>query len=109
VTAVSQKAILLRLLRDNGARGVSVHDLIYQRGITRAAAIVHELKKDNIEIETINDGDGKLARYVLKEAIKPPPALCSCGHRKAVHVAGFRCMEDTPEGYCVCGKYDAVA
>jgi len=106
-----QKAFILRLLKERGARGVSVHELVYEHGITRAAAAIHELRKETgISIETLDEGDGKLARYILTSMIpKPEPPLCSCKHPERHHVSGFRCMADTPEGYCVCEKYDAVA
>lgn len=111
---MTQKATVLRLLSENGDHGVSAYNLVYGHGITRAAAIVFDLKKDGIEIESVNDGDGKLARYVLKSAIRPPSPLCVCTHRKAAHAAGYRCMEKAEETlssvlYCPCEKYRAAA
>lgn len=62
---MSQGATLLKMLREEGKRGVSVHDLIYKRGITRAAAIVHQLRERGYDIQTVDEGAGRLARYVL--------------------------------------------
>lgn len=72
----TQKQTVLRLLREAGPAGVEVHDLVYQHGITRAAAIVWELTHlDDLggpfDIETeygrrTRDGRRRLARYVLK-------------------------------------------
>lgn len=101
-----QKATVLRLLRERGSRGVSAHDLVYVHGITRGAAVIHELKKPpySFEIETFDEGDGKLATYVLKDAIRPPVPLCTCGDRKTGHIAGeFKCMRFD----CECERYDA--
>lgn len=52
-------------------KGVSGHDLIYRHGITRAAAIVFDLRADGFDIETIDgktldDGRKELASYRLK-------------------------------------------
>lgn len=105
----TQKATLLRLLNENGSRGVSVHQLIYVHGITRAAAIVHDLKKEGLEIVTIDEGDSKLARYVLKAAIRPPAAPCECGDQKSGHVGGeFKCMAYRVDHYCDCERYRAA-
>lgn len=62
---MSQAAVLLTMMREAGAKGVSVHDLIYRRGITRAAAIVFTLRERGYEIETVDEGNDRLARYVL--------------------------------------------
>jgi len=101
-----QKAFILRLLRERGSRGISVHELVYEHGITRAAAAIHELRKESgIEIETLDEGDGKLARYILKEAIRPPVPVCVCGTNKRGHIAGeFRCMETG----CECERFRAA-
>jgi hypothetical protein len=113
-----QKATVLRLLRERGSRGISARELIFDHGITRGAAVVHELKKEaGVEIETIDEGDGKLATYILKSAIaKPEPPACSCRHPKRHHVAGFRCAAIlnadepfAPSVYCPCERYVAAA
>lgn len=62
---MSQAAVLLTMLRQEGKRGVSVHDLIYKKGITRAAAIVHKLRDRGYDIVTVDEGNDRLARYVL--------------------------------------------
>jgi hypothetical protein len=62
------------MLRENGEKGVSGHDLIYRHGITRAAAIVFDLRKEGWDIETVEgnevwDGEKhvrELATYVLR-------------------------------------------
>lgn len=77
---MSQERLVLRMLRERGAAGVSNHELVYRHGITRAAAIVHDLRHNHgLEIETRDEGetqDGrqKLCRYVLvgvPEQLKP--------------------------------------
>jgi hypothetical protein len=73
---MSQRSVLLAMLREAGPKGVSVHDLIYDRGITRAAAIVFDLKQAGHDIETVDgkrlgDGRQELARYVLRERRQP--------------------------------------
>lgn len=78
---MSQLSVVLGLLQESGARGVSAHDLVYEHGITRGAAIINILRDHGYDIVTENDGrtaDGrqKLARYVLRGAPgrKPPVA-----------------------------------
>ena len=69
---MTQREVVLGLLRQAGDQGVSVHDLVYRRGITRAAAIIHGLRHDEgLDIETIPgeplpDGRVALARYRLR-------------------------------------------
>lgn len=70
---MSQRGLVLRLLRERGAEGVSAHEFTYRFGITRAAAIIHELRNEKppFDITTVDEGateDGrqKMARYVLK-------------------------------------------
>ena len=68
---MSQKGLVLRLLREAGSAGVSNHSFTYRFGITRAAAYVFELRQEGYDIDTVDEGqtpDGreKLARYVLK-------------------------------------------
>jgi biotin operon repressor len=105
---VTQKATVLRLLEARGFKGVSAHELIYQHGITRGAAVIHNLREEGFDIET-SGGEGELATYTLTRAIKPPPPPCSCGHRKSGHASGYRCMaeaeSDTGNGYCQCERY----
>jgi hypothetical protein len=77
---MSQKKIVLMLLRERGPAGVSSHELIYRYGITRGAAVVHVLRhEDGFDIETRDEGetpDGKqrLARYILKNGGRKSPA-----------------------------------
>lgn len=99
-----QKATVLRLLRERGSRGINARELIFDHGITRGAAVVHELRKEaGIDIETLDEGAGKLARYILKDAVRPPVPVCRCAHRKTGHVVGrFRCMEYG----CDCLEFD---
>lgn len=101
-----QKALVLRLLRERGSRGVNAHELVYTHGITRGAAVVHELQKEGIEIESFVEPN-KLATYVLKDAVRPAPRVCECGHLERRHVSGFRCMDTTEDGYCRCEKFRA--
>lgn len=83
----TQKDTVLMMLRAAGDHGVSVHDLVYREGITRGAAIVHGLRKDErLAIETVDEGAGKLARYILHESPKPPIPRCACGHTITSHV-----------------------
>lgn len=90
---MTQKQTVLLLLEARGFKGVGAHELIYQHGITRGAAIIHELRKEGIAIDTIDEGDEKLARYVLDRPAPPPPVMCGCGHRVAIHTFGFTCLE----------------
>lgn len=100
-----QKATVLRLLRERGSRGINAHELIFSHGITRGAAVIHELKKEaGIEIETLDEGDGKLATYILKNAIRPPIPVCACGHPKTGHASGYRCMDVD----CACEMFHAA-
>jgi Helix-turn-helix domain len=79
---MNQREVVIRLLKEAGSRGVSARTLIYEHGITRAAAIVHGLRHDEgMNIETVNepqlaDGRKPLARYVLggPEKRSQPPA-----------------------------------
>lgn len=68
---MSQRNIVLRLLRERGAQGVSSHELTYRFGITRGAAVVFDLRQEGFDISTKDEGttpDGKqkMARYVLE-------------------------------------------
>lgn len=65
-----QRRQVLSRLRQGGKHGVSVHDLVYVDGITRAAARVFELRADGYVIDTergrrLSDGRTTLARYIL--------------------------------------------
>lgn len=67
---MTQRETVLRMLREAGAKGVSAVVFNYEWGITRSAAIVHDLRGEGFNIETKDDGkmhDGRqrLARYVL--------------------------------------------
>lgn len=113
----TQKQRLLLLLEARGFKGVSAYELVYTHGITRGAAIVHELRtKDGIDITTIDEGDSKLARYVLTKSIGKVPVPCHCGHKRTVHVSNeFRCLDMlNPEAYlepvqpCPCERYHAA-
>jgi hypothetical protein len=93
---VTQLNTVRRLLEEAGPHGEEVHDLIYDHGITRAAAVIHTLRKDfNLPIRNVEDEPGKLARYVLDDVPPrrvprppetnepPPPAVplalpCGC-------------------------------
>lgn len=79
---MSQERIVVRLLRERGKVGVSAHELNYRYGITRGAAVIHKLRTEHgFEIETIDEGPGKMARYVLTSdpnpvaAKQPPPEV----------------------------------
>lgn len=66
----TQREVVMRLLKAYGKLGVENHELIYKRSITRAAAIIHELRDEGFDIETIDGkpvGDGRVAlcTYVL--------------------------------------------
>lgn len=68
---MSQRDIVLRMLRERGSEGVSSHEFTYRHGITRAAAVIFTLRQEGFEIETRDEGqtpDGreKMARYVLQ-------------------------------------------
>lgn len=71
-SAVTQNRLVLSLLRERGERGVSARELVFDHGITRAAARVYDLKESGYAIETIrgrrlDDGTQEMARYVLRE------------------------------------------
>ena len=73
---MSQRSVLLAMLKEAGPKGVDVHDLIYNRGITRAAAVVFDLKQaghviDTVEGKRLPDGRTELARYVLRGRRQP--------------------------------------
>ncbi len=67
---MSQRNIVLRMLREAGAEGVSSHTFTYRHGITRSAAVIYDLRNEGYDITTVDEGqtpDGreKMARYVL--------------------------------------------
>lgn len=71
---MSQKSVVVGLLREAGPKGVSVHDLVYRYGITRAATIIYDLRQQppvgpGMTIDTLDEGNEKLARYVLRAEI----------------------------------------
>lgn len=82
---MTQRERVLRALTEAGTAGVSAHQLVYEMGITRGAAIIFELREAGANIETVEEGtlpDGrrKLARYILhsdaqrpKSTLPPPP------------------------------------
>lgn len=62
----SQKDLVRRLLKERGSTGVGAHELTYQHGITRAAAIVHTLRtEEHLPIET-RQKQGEQATYILR-------------------------------------------
>jgi hypothetical protein len=64
--AQTQRAEILRLLREAGPAGVSRAELIFERHITQCGARVDELKRQGFEIVSeLRDGE-KYVRYVLK-------------------------------------------
>lgn len=75
---MSQMTTVLRLLREAGPAGVEAHDLVYNHGITRSAAIVHTLRKMGYGIETLDgrtlpDGRKELATYILVRDLEGRP------------------------------------
>lgn len=76
---MTQKSVVLGMLREAGSKGVSVHELVYRKGITRAAAIVHDLRHNDgydiitLDPEPLPDGRTALARYVLRNARRTLP------------------------------------
>lgn len=61
----TQKQQVLDLLKERGGNGVGAHELTYQHGITRAAAIIWQLRHDDgLNIRTI-DKPGQQAVYIL--------------------------------------------
>lgn len=64
--AETQRAEILRLLREAGPAGVSRAELIFDRRITQCGARVDELRHQNFEIlSELREGE-KYVRYVLK-------------------------------------------
>lgn len=51
MTARTQRAEVLQLLRDNAI--VKASDLVYEHKIPRAAAVIHALRQEGYEIETL--------------------------------------------------------
>jgi Helix-turn-helix domain len=78
---MSQRGLILRLLREAGPEGVDAHELIYVFGITQPATRVFELREQGHDVETIDrgttdDGRRRLCTYVLRGAqgsAKPSP------------------------------------
>ena len=70
----TQKDVVRRLLKERGEVGVGAHELTYQWGITRSAAIVYELRKEEqLDIVTKQEF-GQQAVYVLRSGLlKPKP------------------------------------
>lgn len=70
---MSQRALVLRLLREAGSAGVDTHELIYVYGITQPASRINELRNDGHDITTIDrgtadNGKKRLCTYILKGA-----------------------------------------
>lgn len=64
-----------RLLRERPNQGISAHELIYQHGITRTAAIIWRLRHElGWSIDTY-EKPGKTARYVLRSENAAPVQL----------------------------------
>ena len=75
---MTQRDVVLKMLREAGAEGVSAHDLVYAKGITRGAAVIFALRGEGHAIATTDEGtlpDGRkrLARYILQERVLAPP------------------------------------
>lgn len=94
MTRQSQKEFVRNLLIERGDAGVSAHELTYlvKPGITRAAAIIFDLRKGDIDhpamnIETINK-PGRQAHYVLRRRPLPPPAAVGARPRRDPPVPG---------------------
>lgn len=68
----TQKEKVLRILKERGDAGLSAHELTYQHGITRAAAVVFDLRKEGYPIETKQDF-GQQAVYYLRAGKKVEP------------------------------------
>lgn len=65
----TQKDVIRELLRERGQTGVSAHEATYQLGITRLAAIIHDLKKEGLNIRAKVE-KGMQARYVLEPPVR---------------------------------------
>lgn len=98
---MSQREVVLALLKERGPTGVSARELIYQHGITRSAAVIHELRQTGLDIETIEPERGHLATYVLRgqpprprpvpvrelEPVRILPGVCAhCGRTYGRHM-----------------------
>jgi hypothetical protein len=70
---MTQRRIVENLLHERGSLGVAAHGLNYHHGITRSAAIIHELRREGWDIETIDNGRGKMATYRLRSRQAPRP------------------------------------
>lgn len=67
---MSQRGLVLRMLRERGSVGVTAHELNYRHGITRSASIIFDLRQEGYEIRTQDEGDtedgrSRMARYTL--------------------------------------------
>lgn len=114
---MTQQTVLIKLLRDAGPAGVSVHDVVYQHGITRAAAIVHDLRDAGWVIDThepagmASAGARRLATYVLRqEPGQPPqPAHNGPGRPQAVPVASTSTLPPATDLRLPCGCVRAAS
>jgi hypothetical protein len=110
---MSQSALVLRLLREAGPEGVDAWDLVYRHGITRGAAVIHDLRVlggHDIETNdrgTTDDRRPRLATYVLRGAPGrqvPPldqpaaPLVLPCGCVRAAGGMSWESRCDRHEG-----------
>ena len=73
--AESQRAEILKMLREAGSAGVSKETLLYERHYSQAAARIFELERQNFQIAHVQREGETYVRYVLQSEpleLKPP-------------------------------------
>ena len=112
---MTQKALVLALLKERGEAGVSAREAIYDLHITRLAAIIFDLRQEGHPIRA-EQKKGETARYFL-DATRPRPRgslRCRCGHQERQHISGMRCLAETGHlmtsvTYCDCQRFAEVS
>lgn len=98
---MSQRDVVIGLLRSRRTHGVDNHVLIYNHGITRAAAIIHELRQEGWDIETtdgpkLNDGRVALCTYTLRAEAGATQQPAGPTNRELAQAAAQRAVLELP-------------
>lgn len=96
---MSQREEVIIALRNAGEKGVENHDLIYRMGITRAPAIIFELRAqgwtiDTVDGEPVSGGRIGLCTYILRAEGGAAPEPPGARRAEAVRLTRERAEED---------------
>lgn len=98
---MSQREELVAALRAAGSKGVENHDAIYRMGITRAPAIIFELRAQGWLIDTVDGpkltGSAEaLCTYVLRAEAGTVPAPAGPSRAELGRAAAARAVVELP-------------